>query len=74
MMKHADTVKADTCRTKARAAEDDAADFRSEAAGSRGVAPKLSAAYVAAADALDALAAALNERAAEFDESARLTS
>lgn len=73
-MKHPDTVKADTCRTKARAAEDDAADFRSEAYSARVVAPKLAAAYSDAAEALAALAAALNERAAEFDESARLTS
>lgn len=73
MMKHPDTVKAAECRTKARAAEDDAADFGQQALQLQGVAPALAMAYAAAATALDALAAALNERAEYFEESARLT-
>lgn len=71
-MKHPDTVKADTLRTKASAAEDEAADYKQSAGVNRGVAPKLAEAYEVAAFALESLAAAMRERAAEFDESARL--
>jgi hypothetical protein len=71
MMKHPDRIKADRCRKEAALADQQAQDLREQAGHMGGIAPKLSEAYNGAADGLETLAAALRDRAREFDESAR---
>lgn len=74
MMKHPDTVKADACREESGKTAVVAADFKRKAGTLVGIAPALSEAYANAGSALEALSVALENRAVEFDESARLDS
>jgi hypothetical protein len=72
-MKHPDEVKAAIHRDKAKKVEEQAEEFRQLSAQLGGSAYDLSLAYNVAHESLKKLGTALRARAAEFDESARLT-